>query len=75
MDCFGEEVPVPWFGPRMVCTSCGIIGAFARPNWQERPVGESVTGKQWRYPNTSAPGPDGPLRLRDQQEVRSEPSQ
>jgi hypothetical protein len=24
---------MPTFGPRMVCTSCGIIGADARPNW------------------------------------------
>jgi hypothetical protein len=22
----------------MVCTQCGIIGADARPNWQERPA-------------------------------------
>ena len=26
------------FGPRMVCTSCGIIGADARPNWREMPA-------------------------------------
>jgi hypothetical protein len=32
----------------MVCTSCGIIGAFARPNWQERQPQESLTGVQWR---------------------------
>jgi hypothetical protein len=32
----------------MVCTSCGIIGAFARPNWQERPAQESLTGRQWQ---------------------------
>jgi hypothetical protein len=25
-------VPVPSFGPRMVCTRCGIVGADARPN-------------------------------------------
>jgi hypothetical protein len=25
-------VPVPTFGPRMVCSRCGIIGADARPN-------------------------------------------
>jgi hypothetical protein len=37
-----DDVPVPWFGPRMVCTSCGIIGAFARPNWQERPSTEEL---------------------------------
>lgn len=31
-----EAVPVPAFGPRMVCTGCGMIGADARPNWRER---------------------------------------
>jgi hypothetical protein len=30
------STPVPAFGPRMVCTGCGIVGADARPNWQER---------------------------------------
>jgi len=34
------------FGPRMVCTRCGIIGAEARPNWQEQPQSESLTGVQ-----------------------------
>ena len=34
VDRFGDAVPVPAFGPRMVCTRCRIIGAFARPNWQ-----------------------------------------
>jgi hypothetical protein len=29
VDRFGDDVPVPAFGPRMVCTSWGIIGAFA----------------------------------------------
>jgi hypothetical protein len=48
VDRFGDGVPVPAFGPHMVCTSCGIIGAFARRNWQERPTGESLTGRQWR---------------------------
>ncbi len=38
VDRFYENVPVPSFGPRMVCTSCGIIGAFARPNWREQPL-------------------------------------
>ena len=27
-----DDVPVPTFGPRMVCTRCGIVGADARPN-------------------------------------------
>ena len=36
------------FGPRMVCTSCGIVGADARPNWTEQPSRETLTGVQWR---------------------------
>jgi hypothetical protein len=31
-----DDVPVSAFGPRMVCTVCGIIGADARPNWREK---------------------------------------
>jgi hypothetical protein len=31
VDGYDDAVPVPAFGPRMVCTRCGIIGAFARP--------------------------------------------
>jgi hypothetical protein len=42
-----RAVPVPAFGPRMVCTSSGIVGADARPNWLERAGRESLTGKQW----------------------------
>jgi hypothetical protein len=29
VEGYGDDVPVPWFGPRMVCTGCGIIGADA----------------------------------------------
>ena len=45
MDGYRDDVPVPAFGPRMVCTRCSIIGAFARANWQERPASESLTGR------------------------------
>jgi hypothetical protein len=48
VDDYADDVPVPWFGPRMVCTACGMIGADARPNWKEQPPSESLTGKQWR---------------------------
>jgi hypothetical protein len=47
VDAFGDAVPVPSFGPRMVCTACGIVGADARPNWQEREGRESLTVTQW----------------------------
>jgi len=48
VDRFGDTVSVPALGPRMVCTGCGIVGADVRPNWQERPPRESITGMQWR---------------------------
>jgi len=37
-----DEVPVPWFGPRMVCTACGAIGADA--NWSERVAPDLMGG-------------------------------
>jgi hypothetical protein len=37
-----DDVSVPTFGPRMVCTRCGIVGADARPNWLEQPARESL---------------------------------
>jgi hypothetical protein len=45
-----DHVPVPTFGPRMVCTVCGIIGADAdaRPNWREQADRPSLTATQWR---------------------------
>ena len=46
-DPWSDDMPVPTFGPRMVCTRCGIIGADARPNWQEQPPRETLTGVQW----------------------------
>jgi hypothetical protein len=47
-DCWPDHVAVPTFGPRMVCTGRGIIGADARPRWREQPPRESLTGVQWR---------------------------
>ena len=46
VDHLPEHVTVPSFGPRMMCTRCGIIGADARPNWKEQPPRE--TPMQWR---------------------------
>jgi hypothetical protein len=53
VDPWPDHATVPSFGPRMVCTNCGIpacagTGADARPNWQERAPMESLTGNQWR---------------------------
>ena len=36
VSAYADDVAVPSFGPRMVCTVCGAIGADATPNWQER---------------------------------------
>jgi hypothetical protein len=48
-DPWPDHVPVPAFGPRMVCTRCGIVGADARPNWQERPARLNGAGAApWR---------------------------
>jgi hypothetical protein len=43
-----NQYAVPTFAPRMVCTRCGNIGTRARPNWQERPLRETLTGVQRR---------------------------
>jgi hypothetical protein len=47
-DSYADDVPVPSFGPRMVCTCCGIIGADTRPNWREQADRPSLTETQWR---------------------------
>jgi hypothetical protein len=44
VDAYSESVPVPAFRPCMVCTGCGMVGADARPNWQER----RTVGAVWR---------------------------
>jgi hypothetical protein len=36
VDHLPGDLTLPSFGPRMVCTKCGTIGADARPNWSER---------------------------------------
>jgi hypothetical protein len=43
-----NDVPVPTFGPRMVCTRFGIIGADARPNWKEQALPPILTGTKCR---------------------------
>ena len=38
VDHLPGDLSVPSFGPRMVCTKCGTIGADVRPNWRGRPL-------------------------------------
>jgi hypothetical protein len=47
-DRWPDETAVRDLCPKAVCTRCGIIGADVRPDWTERPRGESLTGTQWR---------------------------
>jgi hypothetical protein len=48
-DRWPDDLPVPWFKPRMVCTGCGIIGeADVRANWKERSERPTLTGEQWQ---------------------------
>jgi hypothetical protein len=36
VDHLPGDLTVPSFGPKMVCTMCGTIGADVRPNWLDR---------------------------------------
>jgi hypothetical protein len=44
VDSYDASVPVPAFGPRMRCTTCGTVGADVRPNWTERAAFGAFTG-------------------------------
>jgi hypothetical protein len=43
VDSYPSETLVQSFGPKMVCTKCGFIGADARPNWNDATVLPSKT--------------------------------
>jgi hypothetical protein len=36
VDQYPGDLLVREFGPRVVCTTCGMVGADVRPNWSER---------------------------------------
>jgi hypothetical protein len=38
VDDYADEIEVPAFAPRMVCSQCGGKRVDARPNWKEMPV-------------------------------------
>ena len=45
VESYSDNLPVPAFGPRMVCTRCGAIGAEVRPNWSEHIAPGQITGR------------------------------
>src|SRR4051812_11109109 len=45
VDRYPDDVLLPSFGPRMVCTACGQRGAFVMPNWNDQPARESLMRK------------------------------
>jgi ribosomal protein S27AE len=45
---YPDDLPVPSFARRMVCTACGIVGAQVMPRWKDRPDRESLTGSRLR---------------------------
>jgi hypothetical protein len=47
-DDYAGDIEVPSFPLRMKCSKCGGRNVDVRPNWKEQPMGESLTGKQWR---------------------------
>lgn len=40
---YGDDLPVPSFGPRLRCERCGHLGADARPNWNAMHKREPIT--------------------------------
>jgi hypothetical protein len=48
VSSYPGEVEVSSFQRRAVCGKCGGKRVDVRPNWKEQPMGESLTGKQWR---------------------------
>jgi hypothetical protein len=44
---YPAETEVPWFR-RLKCGKCGGKNVDVRPNWEEQPPQESLTGKQFR---------------------------
>jgi hypothetical protein len=53
VERYGDDTPVPWFGPRMRCERCGHLGADARPNWyemsSERPGRLQHNNSNWHH--------------------------
>jgi hypothetical protein len=41
VDQYPGDLLVREFGPRLVCTKCGMVGADVRPNWKERRSGRA----------------------------------
>ena len=50
VSSYSPETEVPYFSRKVVCAKCGAKGPHidVRPNWEEPPPSESLTGKVWR---------------------------
>jgi hypothetical protein len=58
-DHWPGDVAVPPFGPRMVCTECGIVVAAVRPNCKQQPPRETLTGPVAKLGAKGGPRPLG----------------
>jgi hypothetical protein len=47
-DRWPDETVLLDLNRKLACTKCGIIGGQVRPKWDDRVLGESLTGAQWR---------------------------
>jgi hypothetical protein len=74
VDHLPRDLTLPSFGPKIVCTKCGTIGADVRPNWRERerlapmlaPVGRHMAAASPLKAAVAAVGlggRDGPILL------------
>ena len=62
VDGYCDAVPVPAFGPRMVCTRCGIVGAThswcaSAELWPRSITTAQASSAQQRLPATARPSP------------------
>lgn len=50
VDAYPDDLSVPWFDDKLVCTACGTARPNVMPNWVDRPKTESLTGTQYGEP-------------------------
>jgi hypothetical protein len=57
VERYGDDVSVPWFGPRLRCERCDHLGADARPNWSKVSRAASPASARWRCVDLKSPPP------------------